>query len=81
MRYRFAWEKLSFQIAIKRHEALIKNKSDNGAKKIFKALRLASESTVHPYCLQQQYVEIASTLNQKIDRIGKAGAMIKGLIK
>lgn len=79
--YRFAWEKLSFQVALKRHEALIKNKSINGAKKIFKALKLASESTVHPYCLQQKYVEIANTLNQKVDRIGKAGALIKGLIK
>lgn len=81
VRYRFEWEKLSFQIAIKRHEALIKNKSDNGAKKIFKALRLASESTVHPYCLQQQYVEIASTLNQKVDRIGKAGSLIRRMLK
>jgi hypothetical protein len=81
VRYRFAWEKLSFQIAIERHEALIKNKSVNGAKKIFKALKLASESTVHSYCLQQQYVEIANTLNQKVDRIGKAGALIRRMLK
>lgn len=81
VRYRFTWEKLSLQVAIERHESLIRNKSINGAKKIFKAIKLASESTVHPYCLQQEYVEIANALNQKVDRIGKAGSLMKGFIK
>ena len=81
VRYRLVWDKISYQIAMKRHEALIKTQSMNSTKKIFKALNLASESTVHPYCLQRHYIEIADTLNQKVDRVGKAGNLIKGLIK
>jgi hypothetical protein len=69
VRYRLTWDKISCQIAIKRHEALIETQSLNGTKQIFKALKLASESTVHPYCLQKQYIQIADTFNQKIDRI------------
>lgn len=68
VRYRLTWDKIACQIAIKRHEILIKTSTPNGTKKIFKALKLASESTLHPYCLQKQYIEIANTLNQKVDR-------------
>lgn len=81
LRYRLTWNKIAYQIAMKRHEKLIKTSTLNGTKKIFKALKLASESTVHPYRLQTQYIEIADTLNQKVDRVGKAGDLLKGLIK
>jgi hypothetical protein len=74
---RLEWEKLYFQVTINRHETLINNKSFNGIKKISKALKLASESTVHPYCLQDSYKKIANTLNQKIDRIGKTNRVMK----
>jgi len=81
VRYRLAWDKIACQIAVKRHEALIKTSTLNGTKKIFKALKLASESTVHPYCLQKQYIKIADTLNQKVDRFGKVGERLKGWVK
>ena len=80
VRYRLTWDKIACQIAVKRHEASIKASTFNGTKKIFKALKLASESTVHPYCLQKQYVEIADTLNQKVDRFDKVGGRLKRLI-
>ncbi|MDA0967470.1 MAG: hypothetical protein O2970_11005, partial [Proteobacteria bacterium] len=47
-------------------------------KKIFKAIKLASQSTVHSYCLQKNYKEIAVALDQKVDRIGKARSLAKG---
>lgn len=77
VRYRLTWDKIACQIAIKRHEALIKTSRLNGTKKIFKALKLASESTVHPYCLQRNYIEIVDALNKKVDRAGKAGELLK----
>lgn len=81
VRHRFMWEKACFQIAIKRHESLMLNQNLNGTKKIFKALKLASESTVHPYSLQNSYKEIANALDQKIDRVGKFGSLVKRMVK
>lgn len=72
VRYRLAWEILSCKVMIKRHEELISDISMSGTKKIFRALRLASESTVHPYCLQENYMTISSLLSKKVDRVGNA---------
>lgn len=77
VKYRLGWERIYLQIAIKRHNDLMQNKSITGTKKIFKALRLASESTVHPYFLQSSYKQITQVLHRKVDRKEKFFSLIK----
>ncbi|MDA0967521.1 MAG: hypothetical protein O2970_11260, partial [Proteobacteria bacterium] len=62
IRYRFLWDKICFKISIERNKGLIINESMPATKKIFKAIKLASQSTVHSYCLQKNYKEIAVAL-------------------
>lgn len=81
VQYRLNLDKAACKIAIRRNDLLRKTSGLSGTKKIFKALKLASESAVHPYCLQGHYVEIAKTLNLKVDRLGNAGNIVKRLIR
>ena len=81
IRFGLTWDKINCQIAIKRNESLVKMTKITGTKKIFKALKLASESTVHPYSLQRHYHEIANILNHKIDRVDKTSKPFNTLIE
>ena len=66
---------------IKRNEALVKMTRITGTKKTFRALKLASEITVHPYRFQRNYHEIANILNRKIDRVDKTSKLFNKLIE
>ena len=81
IRHRLEWERTFLKITIRRHNNLIKNDSINGNKKIIRALKFASESTIHPYCLQNEYNEIADVLEEKVDRLGKTVSFFKKAVQ
>lgn len=81
VKYRLLWEREFYQEVISRHESMLKNQSIRGNKKIFKSLKLSSESTVHPFCLQEEYKRIANALEAKVDRVDGTISFIKRVLK